>query len=257
MCWFTTVFETIHTPDNCSNWETLEMELLPLSVMSPGDPLRLQADPLWLHRQAVEEQVELWWFNEPHVSLLCYCFSVAMVLSLGSAGVGLLSTASSAAGPLMLWRLGVGSTLCLLALLVLMKQLLSSAVQDMGCIHSRRRIEQLRSGGTVDPVLLLFTGLALLVCGTTLLCLTQLDMLLSGVTLLASGSAVVLGVMVYGVKVYVQGRRNTRRRRQRRVRVYTVTGQRNRPWRESASSQSNLVWKKNQDFHPTLVPTWY
>ncbi len=164
---------------------------------------------------------------------------------------------SSAAGPSMLWRLGVGSTLCLLALLVLMKQLLSSAVQDMGCIHSRRRIEQLRSGGTVDPVLLLFTGFALLVCGTTLLCLTQLDMLLSGVTLLASGSAVVLGVMVYGVKVYVQGRRITRRRRQRRLRVYTVTGQRNRPWRESASSQSNLVWKKNRYFHLALVPTWY
>uniref|UniRef100_A0A672T4F6 Transmembrane protein 125b n=2 Tax=Sinocyclocheilus grahami TaxID=75366 RepID=A0A672T4F6_SINGR len=220
---------------------TLEMELLPLSVMSPRAPLRLQADPLWLQRQAVEEQVELWWFNEPHVSLLCYCFSVAMVLSLGSAGVGLLSTASSAAGPSVLWRLGVGSTLCLLALVVLMKQLLSSAVQDMGCIRSRRRIEQLRSGGAVDPVLLLFTGLALVVCGTMLLSLTQLDMLLSGVTLLASGGAVVLGVMAYGVMVYVQGRRNTRRRRRQRVRVYTVTGQRNRPWRDSTSSHSNLL----------------
>ncbi|KTG44099.1 hypothetical protein cypCar_00008031 [Cyprinus carpio] len=93
----------------------------------------------------------------------------------------------------------------------LMKQLLSSAVQDMGCIHSRRCIEQLRSGGTADPVLLLFTGLALVVCGTMLLSLTQLDMLHSGVTLLASGGAVVLGVMAYGVMVYVQGRRNIRR----------------------------------------------
>lgn len=220
---------------------TLEMELLPLSVMSPGAHLHLQADPLWLQRQAVEEQVELWWFNKPHVSLLCYCFSVAMVLSLGSAGVGLLSTASSAVGPSVLWRLAVGSTLCLLALVVLMKQLLSSAVQDMGCIRSRRRIEQLRSGGTADPVLLLFTGLALVVCGTTLLSLTESDTLLSGVTLLASGGAVVLGVMAYGVMVYVQGRRNVRRRRRQRVRVYTVTGQRNRPWRDSTSSQSNLL----------------
>lgn len=220
---------------------TLEMELLPLSVMSPGTHLHLQADPLWLQRQAVEEQVELWWFNKPHVSLLCYCFSVAMVLSLGSAGVGLLSTASSAVGPSVLWRLGVGSTLCLLALVVLMKQLLSSAVQDMGCIRSRRRIEQLRSGGTADPVLLLFTGLALVVCGTTLLSLSESDMMLSGVTLLASGGAVVLGVIAYGVTVYVQGRRNVRRRRRQRVRVYTVTGQRNRPWRDSTSSQSNLL----------------
>lgn len=220
---------------------SLEMELLPLSVMSPGAHLHLHADPLWLQRQAVEDQVELWWFKKPHVSLVCYCFSVAMVLSLGSAGVGLLSTASSAVGPSVLWRLGVGSTLCLLALVVLMKQLLSSAVQDMGCIHSRRRIEQLRSGGTADPVLLLFTGLALVVCGTTLLSLTKSDMLLSGVTLLASGGAVVLGVMAYGVIVYVQGKRNARRRRRRRGRVYTVTGQRDRPWRDSTSSQSNLL----------------
>ncbi|XP_051554126.1 transmembrane protein 125 [Myxocyprinus asiaticus] len=218
------------------------MELLPLSVLSPGAPLHLQVDPSWLQRQAVEDQVELWWFSEPHVSILCYCFSVAMVLGLGSAGVGFLSAASSAVGLSALWRLGVGSTLCLLALVVLLKQLLSSAVQDMGCIRSRRRIEQLRTGGTADPVLLLFTGLALVVCGTTLLSLTQSDMLLSGVILLATGSAVVLGVMVYGVVVHVQGRRNTRRRRRRqRVRVYTVTGQRNRPWRDSNSSQSNLL----------------
>lgn len=217
------------------------MELLPLSVMSPGAHLHLQVDPLWLQHQAVEEQVELWWFNKPQVSLLCYCFSVAMVLSLGSAGVGLLSTASSAVGPSVLWRLGVGSTLCLLALVVLMKQLLSSAVQDMGCIRSRRRIEQLRSGGTADPVLLLFTGLALVVCGTTLLSLTESDMLLSGATLLASGGAVVLGVIAYGVIVYVEGRRNVRRRRRQRVRMFTVMGQRNRPWRDSTISQSNLL----------------
>ncbi|XP_051984924.1 transmembrane protein 125-like [Xyrauchen texanus] len=217
------------------------MELLPLSVLSPGAPLHLQVDPSWLQRQSVEDQVELWWFSEPRVSILCYCFSVAMVLGLGSAGVGFLSAASSAVGLSAMWRLGVGSTLCLLALVVLLKQLLSSAVQDMGCIQSRRRIEQLRTGGTVDPVLLLFTGLALVVCGTTLLCLTQSDMLLSGVILLATGGAVVLSVMVYGVVVHVQRRRNTRRRRRQRVRVYTVTGQRNRPWRDSNSSQSNLL----------------
>ncbi|NP_001107930.2 uncharacterized protein isoform X1 [Danio rerio] len=217
------------------------MELLPLGVLSRGRPLHLQADSLWLQHPVVEEQVELWWFNKPHVSLLCYCFSVAMILSLGSAGVGLLSTASTAVGPSVLWRLAVGSTLCLLALVVLMKQLLSSAVQDMGCIRNRRRIEQLRSGGTVDPLLLLFTGLALVVCGITLLSLSQTDMLLSGGTLLACGGAVVLGVTAYGGIVYVQGRRNTRRRRRRRVRVYTVTAQRNPPWRDSTYSQSNLL----------------
>ncbi|KAA0718888.1 Transmembrane protein 125 [Triplophysa tibetana] len=220
----------------------LEMELVPLSVLSPGASLHLQVDPLWLQRQAVEEQVELWWFSQPHVCILCYCFSVAMVLGLGSAGVGLLSTASSAVGLSALWRLGVGSMLCLLALVVLLKQLLSSAVQDMGCIRNRRHIEQLRTGGTADPLLFLFAGFALVICGTTLLGLNQSDMFFSGVALLASGGTLLLVVMVYRVGVYEQGRRNTRRqRRRRRVRVYTVTGSRNRPWRDSASSQSHLL----------------
>ncbi len=65
-------------------------------------------------------------------------------------------TASSAAGPSVLWRLGVGSTLCLLALVVLMKQLLSSAVQDMG-LHSQpqthRAAAQWRNGGSCAVVL--------------------------------------------------------------------------------------------------------
>ncbi|KAF6719733.1 Transmembrane protein 125 [Oryzias melastigma] len=80
----------------------------------------------------LEDQVELWWFREPRHSLFCYSASVALIVGLGLSGVGLLSTTTSLSGP---WRLGVGTTLCLLALAVLLKQLLSSAIQDMNCVR--------------------------------------------------------------------------------------------------------------------------
>ncbi|XP_066538052.1 transmembrane protein 125 [Hoplias malabaricus] len=199
-------------------------------------------DPLRLWRRDVEEQVELWWFGDPCESLLCYGCSVAVVLGLGLAGVFLLWSAGWVAGHSALWRLAVGSTLCVLALGVLLKQLLSSAVQDMGCVRSRRRVLQLRSGGAVDPLLLLTTGLALMLCGGALL----LDSLLSGAGLLAAGAALVLSVSAYGATVYIRERRRRMmmmmrmRRRGRRLRVYTVT-ERTQPWRDSASSQASLI----------------
>uniref|UniRef100_A0A8C4T5M3 Uncharacterized protein n=1 Tax=Erpetoichthys calabaricus TaxID=27687 RepID=A0A8C4T5M3_ERPCA len=61
---------------------------------------------------------------------------------------GLLSTTSSISSRV---ALGVGMMLCLLALLVLLKQLLSSAIQDM----------QLHSGGLSDHLVILLTGLIL------------------------------------------------------------------------------------------------
>ncbi|XP_062860115.1 transmembrane protein 125 [Trichomycterus rosablanca] len=199
------------------------------------------SEPTFL-RQQVEMQVEFWWFAEPCMSLLCYSSSVALVLSLGIGGVALLSSASSSAASSAIWRLTVGSALCLLALVLVLKQLLSSAVQDMGCVHNYRRIMQLRSGGSTDPLLMLAVGLALMLCGVTvLLGLGTSDMLLCGMLLLSCGSAVVLSVVVYGVVVYVWGRRERRRRIPRRVRVYTVSRQRSHMWRDSAFSQAGLI----------------
>ncbi|XP_063076070.1 transmembrane protein 125 [Engraulis encrasicolus] len=223
-----------------------EMDRLPVARPAPGPPARPSSELAWVQRRTLEEQVELWWFGEPRVSLLCYGASVGLVLGLGLGGIGLLSTASSASGRSAAWRLGVGSTLCLLALAVLLKQLLSSAVQDMGCVRSRRRVELLRTGGRMDPALLLAAGVGVAVCGGTLLGLGEQDMLLSGVVLLACGGTVVLGVGVYSTVAAWQMRRDVRRRRRRgrrrRVRVYTVsTGPNPQPWRDSASSQASLI----------------
>lgn len=186
-------------------------------------PAVLYLDPTLMQRHVLEDQVELWWFRQPRQSLLCYCASVALILGLGLGGVGLLSTTTSLSGE---WRLWVGTTLCLLALAVLLKQLLSSAIQDMNCVRSRRRIEQLKSGGRADPALILAVGLALMLCGTVLLCVATTgnrshdseDMLVSGLVLLAAGAGMALAVVGYSVLNFLKRRREQRRRRMMMVR---------------------------------------
>uniref|UniRef100_A0A8D3ADR8 Transmembrane protein 125b n=1 Tax=Scophthalmus maximus TaxID=52904 RepID=A0A8D3ADR8_SCOMX len=214
--------------------------------------------PTLMQRRVLEEQVELWWFREPRHSLLCYCASVALIMALGLGGVGLLSTTTSLSGE---WRLGVGTILCLLSLAVLLKQLLSSAVQDMNCVRSRRRIEQLKSGGRADPALMLAVGVAVMLCGTVLLCVATIgdqshdsrDMLASGLVLMAAGAVMALAVVAYSVLVYLKRQREQRRRRRMRMSrarrlggraglVFSVSGgQMSQTWRETSSSRTSLI----------------
>ncbi|XP_068605059.1 transmembrane protein 125 [Brachionichthys hirsutus] len=190
-----------------------------------------------VQQRVLEDQVELWWSRDPRHSLLCYCASVVLVLGLGLGGVGLLSGATGPSGE---WRLGVGATLCLLALAVLLKQLLSSAIQDMNCVRSRRRINQLKSGGKADPALMAAVGLAVTLCGTALLFVGTVgsrghdsgEMFVSGLVLMAAGLAVAAAVGSYGTFLCLRRRREQRRRRRRRtnragsraVRVFSVSG---------------------------------
>ncbi|KAM6963377.1 transmembrane protein 125 [Aplochiton taeniatus] len=210
-----------------------------------------QADPAQIQRSVLEEQVELWWFHDPGKSLLCYCVAVLLILGCGLGGVGLLSTTTSVSSE---WRLGVGTALCLLALAVLLKQLLSSAVQDMNCVRSRRRIDTLKSGGLADLLVVLIAGLALLVCGAVLLRLALAnhmpkpgqalnDMYISGVVLLTGGGAAVLGVVLYaGVVVLLEGTTSGQRLMDRVVGVFTISGRMNhQARRETMSSLANLI----------------
>nr|XP_020473961.1 transmembrane protein 125-like [Monopterus albus] len=219
----------------------------------------LYMDPTLMQQHVLEDQVELWWFREPRHSLLCYCASVALIVGLGLGGVGLLSTTTSLSGE---WRLGVGTTLCLLALAVLLKQLLSSAIQDMNCVHSRRWIDQLKSGGRADPALILAVGLAVMLCGTVLVCVSTVsshshnsrEMLVSGLVLMAAGTGMALAVVGYNVLIYLQRRRQRRRRRRRMrmirarrlgsqaVQVFSVSGgQMSQARRETSSSRTSLI----------------
>ncbi|NXA51312.1 TM125 protein, partial [Nothocercus julius] len=153
----------------------------------------------------LEEHVELWWFQDPKKSILCYGVAVVLILACGIGGIILLYSTSSRSGE---WRLAVGTTLCLLALLVLLKQLLSSAIQDMNCIRSREQIELLKSGGFSDCLVLLLSALVLLTCGIVLTVLATAgaqpsparplgSMFISGIILLAAGSTILLSLLLY------------------------------------------------------------
>ncbi|XP_060934316.1 transmembrane protein 125 [Limanda limanda] len=215
-----------------------------LGLNAPADPARIQ-------HSILEEQVELWWFRDPGKSVLCYCVAVLLILGCGLGGVGLLSTTTSVSSE---WRLGVGTALCLLALGVLLKQLLSSAVQDMNCIRSRQRIDMLKSGGLSDLLVVSITGVSLLICGGVLLRLALVnhmpkpgqalnDMYISGVVLLAGGGAAVVGVVIYFIVVILLERtRPGRRLLDRVLNVFTVSGRMERQGRrETTSSLANLI----------------
>ncbi|XP_006087276.1 transmembrane protein 125 [Myotis lucifugus] len=152
------------------------------------------------------EQVELWWSQEPRRSALCFAMAVGLVAGCGAGGVALLASTSSRSGE---WRLAVGTVLCLLALLVLVKQLMSSAVQDMNCVRQPQHVALLRSGGGADALVVLLSGLVLLVTGLTLAGLAAAPaparplavMLSVGIALAASGSLLLLGLLLYQVGV--------------------------------------------------------
>ncbi|KAM9789706.1 transmembrane protein 125 [Neosynchiropus ocellatus] len=230
------------------------MQTVHQSRLTFYQPPALYLDPIVIRNHVLEDQVELWWSREPCHSLLCYTASVALILGLGFGGVGLLSTTTSLSGE---WRLGVGTTLCLLALTVLLKQLLSSAIQDMNCVRSWRRIQQLKSGGRADPALMLAVGLAVMLCGTALLgvkLITRRDydggeMLASGLVLTAAGLVMVLAVSGYTLTVFLRRRKELRRRRRMRtvrreqaVRLLSVPGVRmNQTMRDTTTSRITLI----------------
>lgn len=168
---------------------------------------RLPAHASRIQRNILEEHVELWWFQEPKKSLICYGVAVALILACGVGGIALLYSTSSRSGE---WRLAVGTTLCLLALLVLLKQLLSSAIQDMNCIRRREQVELLKSGGASDCAVLLLTALVLLVCGTVLTAISTTSvstnpptprpfasMFISGIVLTAAGAIILFSLLFY------------------------------------------------------------
>ncbi|XP_034149705.1 transmembrane protein 125 [Esox lucius] len=221
-------------------------DLPPTQGAQPAGPDRAR-----IQRSVLEEQVELWWFRDPAKSLLCYSVAVLLILGCGLGGVLLLSSTTSFSSD---WRMGAGTTLCLLALAVLLKQLLSSAVQDMNCVRNRRRIEILKSGGLSDLLVVLVTGLCLVVCGAALLKLALEhhmpkpgvalnDMYVAGVVLLAGGGAAVVGAGLYaGVVQLLERTGHGRRFWDRALRVFTISGRRmDQGRRETTSSLANLI----------------
>lgn len=211
-----------------------------VDALRPPDPQRMQAD-------ALEEHTELWWSRQPVKSISCYFLAVLLIIACGIGGIVLLSTTTSRSGE---WRLAVGATLCILALLILLKQLLSSAVQDMHCISRREHIEILKSGGLSDVVMFLISALVILVCGVVLLALSSsgespgfppflVTMHSVGVVLVVVGVFIIAAVVTFEL-VKVCKSCAPRRFHPRNVNVFSISGplaQR----QNTTSSLANLI----------------
>ncbi|XP_038622214.1 transmembrane protein 125 [Tachyglossus aculeatus] len=202
-----------------------------------------------LQQAVLAEQVELWWSQDPRRATLCFGLAVTLVLGCGAGGVALLSSTSSRSGE---WRLAAGTALCLLALLVLLKQLLSSAVQDMNCVRQARHVSVLRSGGEADSLVVMVSGLVLLLCGAALTGLAASAdaqplpaMFTSGVALLTTGALLLLALLLYQLVTRVHCRPGPSPGPGPRgglARVFTISG---RLWPgqrpTAASSMANLI----------------
>ncbi|XP_003462566.1 transmembrane protein 125 [Cavia porcellus] len=213
-----------------------------------SEPARVHASQE-LPPEVLAEQVELWWSQQPRRSLLCFTVAVGLVAGCGAGGVALLSSTSSRSGE---WRLATGTVLCLLALLVLVKQLMSSAVQDMNCIRQAHHVALLRSGGGADALVVLLSGLVLLVTGLTLAGLAAAPaparplaaMLSVGIALAALGSLLLLGLLLYQVCVSghcrpIHGAAPTTHSG---INIFSISGQLSAGQRhETTSSIANLI----------------
>ncbi|XP_069498548.1 transmembrane protein 125 [Ambystoma mexicanum] len=220
-----------------------------MAEMEEVYPPRVPVDPGRMRRNILDEHIELWWTREPRKSILCYSMAVLVIILCGVGGIVLLASTSSRSGE---WRMAVGSSLCILALLILMKQLLSSAVQDMNCIQSRDQIDMLKSGGLSDSLVLLVSALLILVCGIILVVLASSTpqasdarpltaMFSVGVTLTSAGSMLLFGVLVYLAAIFLCPG-GTSAINRRTIGVFTISGRLSgNQRRETSSSMANLI----------------
>ncbi|KAG8548990.1 hypothetical protein GDO81_023248 [Engystomops pustulosus] len=218
-----------------------------MSSIDELPPPRASPNQEHIQNEALEEHTELWWSREPVKSIVCYSFSVILILACGIGGIVLLSSTTSQSGE---WRLAVGVTLCILALLVLLKQLLSSAIQDMQCLTRRDHINMLKSGGMSDTLVFLISSIIILACGIVLLILSfagetpgfppfLVTMHSVGVSLVVVGSLLLSGVVVF-ILLLVCRSCFPNRFHPRNMWVFSISGQLHQR-QNTTSSLANLI----------------
>ncbi|XP_069837403.1 transmembrane protein 125 [Dendropsophus ebraccatus] len=218
-----------------------------MSSIDELPPPRASPNQEQIQSNALEEHTELWWSREPVRSILCYCFSVLLILACGIGGIVLLSTTTSPSGE---WRMGVGATLCILALLILLKQLLSSAIQDMQCLTRREHINMLKSGGLSDSLVFLISSVVILVCGVVLLALSfsvdtpgvppiLFTMHSVGVSMVVVGIVILFGLFIYILVIYCRSCVSSRYH-PRNIGVFSISGQLHQR-QNTTSSLANLI----------------
>ncbi|XP_072275435.1 transmembrane protein 125 [Pyxicephalus adspersus] len=210
-------------------------------------PPRAPPDQERMQNEALEEHTELWWFRQPVKSIFCYCLAVLLILACGIGGIILLSTTTSRSGE---WRMAVGSTLCILSLIVLLKQLLSSAVQDMQCVTRREHIDMVKSGGLSDVIVFLVSAIIILVCGAILLVLSfsgetpgyppfLITMHTVGITLVVIGVFILVAVLIFALVKLCRSCVPSRFH-PRNMNVFSISGQLTQR-QNTTSSLANLI----------------
>ncbi|XP_078264044.1 transmembrane protein 125-like [Rhinoraja longicauda] len=192
---------------------------------------RLPANRSRIQQSILDDQVELWWFHDMKRVLLFYAVALFLILGTGIGGIVVLSTATSKSGE---WRLGVGILLCLLCLVILFQQILTSALLDTNCVRNRARIDKLRSGSLLDYLVILFTGSTVLSCGYVLIIVVNSewypassfwsDKLIAGVTLTVAGSIILLSLVSYVSIFEFYPKIRARFTDRREQNVFTISG---------------------------------
>ncbi|XP_030062069.1 transmembrane protein 125 [Microcaecilia unicolor] len=211
-------------------------------------PPQASGIPDRIQRNILEEHIELRWSQDFKRSVVCYSLAIVLILMCGVGGILLLYSTSSRSGE---WRLAIGTILCILALLILMKQLLSSAIQDMNCIRSQEQIDLLKSGGFSDAVVLYISAIIIFTCGIVLIAMSistpqvnssrPLNTMFSvGVALAVIGAFIFLCVMLYTIARWcIQFPRILSRGN---IGVFTISGRLSENQRrETTSSIANLI----------------
>ncbi|XP_067892467.1 transmembrane protein 125-like [Heterodontus francisci] len=217
-----------------------------LSEITSG---RFPANRSRIQQSILEDQVELWWFQNLKRSILCYSAALVLILGTEVGGIILIFTTTS---KLSEWRLGVGIFLCLIALVILFKQLLTSAIQDMNCVRNRAQIDRLKCGGLFDYLVILFTGFMILTSGYVLIILANADtypsgrswndMLIAGVILTVAGSIILLSLFLYVLIFKLCPHLAARSTSRRAPSVYTISGGNTEGrQRELSNSTANLI----------------
>eukprot|EP00062_Callorhinchus_milii_P003257 gi/632940363/ref/XP_007885278.1/ PREDICTED: transmembrane protein 125-like [Callorhinchus milii] len=216
-----------------------------LSEISSG---RSPANRARIQQSILENNVDLWWFKDPKRSLLCYSVAVVLILGFEIGGIVLISTATSKSSE---WRFGVGILLTILALLILVKQLVSSAIQDMSCLRSRAQVNILRSGGLIDLLMILVAACAVLICGIVLIIIAKSDpdlsdipwndILNAGVILTVAASVILLSLVLYVVIIHFYPQMGIRSSARGLPEIYIISAGISERRPREASSTSNLI----------------
>uniref|UniRef100_UPI00358F68B0 transmembrane protein 125 n=1 Tax=Myxine glutinosa TaxID=7769 RepID=UPI00358F68B0 len=155
-------------------------------------------------RNLVEEDVELRWFRKPHISILCFSSLIGLgVLCLLGANFVIINDGRGSSS----WQMGTSITLWLVGLFIAMKLLLTSTLQDVNPFQSQRIVDLMKSGGTLDLILVGGSGTSFLLIGVFLLgfAFSSSDwshMLIVAVSFITCGVLVLLAVT--GYLIYTQ-----------------------------------------------------